>query len=80
VPQDVFLVIFGEYIMEHVAFHTNLCAMQKEKPFKPVTKDKINMFLCINILKEYNDHAFTMIIGLHIRNCKSKVKQSRYMP
>jgi hypothetical protein len=46
----VFLVLFGEDIIEHITFHTNLYAMQKDKPFKPVTKDELKVFLGINIL------------------------------
>jgi hypothetical protein len=49
-PQDVFLDLFGEDIIEHITFHTNLYATQKEKPFKPVTKDDLKVFLGINIL------------------------------
>jgi hypothetical protein len=47
--QHVFLVYFGEDMIEHIIFHANLYAKQKKKPFKPVPRYKIKMFLGINI-------------------------------
>jgi hypothetical protein len=49
-PVDVFLVLFEDKLIEHIAFQTNLYATQTGKTFKIVTKEEMKVFLAINLL------------------------------
>jgi len=48
-PTNIFLKLFPETLLEHVAFHTNLYATQAGKPYIPTTPNEIKHFFAINM-------------------------------
>jgi len=61
-PTNIFLKLFPETLLEHVAFHTNLYATQAGKPYIPTTPNEIkhffaiNMFMSLKKLPSYRDY------------------------
>ncbi|PNF31594.1 hypothetical protein B7P43_G18343, partial [Cryptotermes secundus] len=48
-PYKIFCQIFSDEMVEHISFHTNLCATQRGKPFSPMTENEIRVFLGMNL-------------------------------